>query len=114
MTPPRQRTSNGALAAAAWPFRSVTLYKVLNTEATERLLFFHKIMGGSDADDVVLRDLSNIADYNTPQSAPLALALDASGNGYEIDNVLAKGAGIFSGFLGQSRASSARRMSPAR
>ncbi len=75
---------------------------MLDNNAIKRLLVFRKIVGGSFANDIVLLDLSNIDDYNNPQSVPIALALDPAGNGYEIDSVLPKVASLFSGFGGES------------
>ena len=75
---------------------------LLVADAITRLLVFRKIVGGSVATDVVLLDLSDIDDYNNPQSVPIASALDPAGNGYEIDSVLPKVPSIFTGFGGES------------
>ena len=75
---------------------------MLDNNAIKRLLVFRKIVAGSSATDIALLDLSNIDDYNNPQSVPIAVAFDASGNGYEIDTVLAGVPSIFSGVGGES------------
>ncbi len=80
----------------------VLVSTMLDNNATKRLLVFRKIVAGSAATDIVLLDLSDIDDYNNPQSIPIAFALDPSGNGYAIDTVVPVFPSLFSGVGGES------------